>query len=59
VNRLRLGLAVAGLLLAALSVAREDHQLGWAAIALLAGSLIIRLLMRKQRDGDEDASGSV
>jgi hypothetical protein len=59
VNRLRLGLAVAGLLLAALSVAREDHQLGWAAIALLAGSLIVRLLMRKRHDGNQDASGSV
>jgi hypothetical protein len=59
VNRLRLGLAVAGLLLAALSVAREDHQLGWAAIALLAGSLTVRLLMRKRHDGNQDASGSV
>jgi hypothetical protein len=59
VNRLRLGLAAAGLLLAALSVAREDHQLGWAAIALLAGSLIVRLLMRKRKNGDPDASSSV
>jgi len=59
VNRLRLGLAVAGLLFAALSVAREDHQLGWAAIALLAGSLIVRLLMRKRENGNQDASGSV
>jgi hypothetical protein len=57
VNRLRLGLAVAGVLLAAVSVAREDHQLGWAAIALLAGSLIVRLLMRKRKNGNPDVSG--
>lgn len=56
-NRLRLGLALAGLLLAALSVAREDYQLGWAAIALLAGSLIVRLLMRKGKTGNPDPSG--
>jgi hypothetical protein len=54
-NRLRLGLAVAGLLLAAMSVAREDEQLGWAAIALLAGSLIVRVLMRKRKNGTPDA----
>ena len=56
-NRLRLGLALAGLVLAALSVAREDYQLGWAAIALLAGSLIVRLLMRKKKPGNRDPSG--
>ena len=56
-NRLRLGLALAGLVLAALSVAREDYQLGWAAIALLAGSLIVRLLMRKGKTGNRDPSG--
>jgi hypothetical protein len=58
-NRLRLGLAVAGLLLAAVSVAREDHQLGWAAIALLTASLIARLLVRKRKNGNPDASSSV
>jgi hypothetical protein len=56
-NQLRLALALAGLLLAAVSVAREDHQLGWAAIALLAGSLIVRLLMRKRKNGNPDANG--
>ena len=50
-NRLRLGLAAAGLLLALLSVAWDDRQLAWGAIALLAGSLIVRLLMRKQTVG--------
>jgi hypothetical protein len=55
-NRLRLGLAAAGMLLAVLSVAREDHQLGWGAIALLAGSLIVRLLMGKRTSGHSDAA---
>jgi hypothetical protein len=53
-NGLRLGLALAGLLLAALSVARGDRRLVWAAIALLAGSLIVRLLMRKRKNGNSD-----
>ena len=47
-NRLKLGLAVMGLLLAVASVALEDHWLAWGAIALLAGSMIVRLLIRKQ-----------
>ena len=55
-NRLKLGLAVAGLLLAVASVALEDHWLAWGAIALLTGSMIVRLLIRKRdsaSSGDE------
>jgi hypothetical protein len=48
VNRLRLGLVVTGLLLAVLSVAFDNRQLGWAAIVLLTGSLILRLWLRKR-----------
>ena len=45
-NHLKLGLALAGFLLAVLSVALDERRLGWAAIALLIGSLILRLLLR-------------
>lgn len=54
-NRLRLGLAIAGFVLALLSVAVDDSQLGWGAIALLAASLILRLALRK---GENTRSGS-
>jgi hypothetical protein len=40
----RIGLALAGFVAAVLAIALEDHRIGWAAIALLIGSLIIRLL---------------
>ena len=43
---LRVGLALAGFAVALLAVALQDRQLGWAAIALLIGSLIVRLLQR-------------
>jgi hypothetical protein len=56
VNQLKLGLALAGLLLAMVSVAWEDRRLGWGAIALLAGSLIVRLLIRKRENGTSDSS---
>ena len=49
-SRLRLGLTVAGLAVALLAVATEDHRLGWLAIALLAASLIARLLQRRRDD---------
>jgi len=44
---LRLGLALAGFAVAVLAIALENHRLGWAAIALLIGSLIVRLLHRR------------
>jgi hypothetical protein len=57
VNQLKLGLALAGLLLAVVSVAREDRRLAWGAIALLTGSLIVRLLIRKRENGNSGPSG--
>jgi hypothetical protein len=57
-NQLRIGLALLGFLLALLSVALDDHRLAWAAIAVLAVSLIIRLVRRKgdsrKSQGDDD-----
>jgi hypothetical protein len=45
-NRLRVVLAVLGFLLALSSVAYDDRRLAWGAIALLAGSLLLRLWAR-------------
>ena len=47
-NRLRLGLALAGIAVALLAVALDERHLAWAAIALLAGALIVRLAKRGQ-----------
>lgn len=44
----RLGLAVAGFIAALLSIYLDDRQFGWGAIALLIGSLILRLLSQKR-----------
>jgi hypothetical protein len=46
-NRVRLGLALAGMAAALLAVAFNERRLAWAAIALLAGALIVRLLQRR------------
>ena len=46
----RLGLALAGFAAAVVSIALNDQQVGWGAIALLTGSLILRLLAGKRED---------
>jgi hypothetical protein len=45
---LRIGLALGGFVVAVLAIALEDHRVGWAAIALLIGSLIVRLIQRRR-----------
>jgi uncharacterized membrane protein len=55
-NRVRLGLALAGMALALLAVALNQGRLAWAAIALLAGALILRLIRgRDTGTGSSDA----
>jgi MFS-type transporter involved in bile tolerance (Atg22 family) len=51
-NRLRLGFALAGFVLALVSVVLEDIRLGWAAIAVLLVSAIVRLLLRKRENSN-------
>ncbi len=46
---LRIVLALAGFAVALLAVALEDRRLGWAAIALLIASLIVRLIQRRPK----------
>jgi hypothetical protein len=45
---LRIALALAGFVSAVLAIALEDHRIGWGAIALLIGSLIVRLVQRRR-----------
>ena len=55
---LRLGLALGGFAVALLAVAFEDERLGWGAIALLAGSLLVRVIERRARSRGETPEDS-
>jgi hypothetical protein len=55
VNHLRLGLALAGFAAALFAVSFQDEGLGWLGIALLLGSLIVRLLQKRVHKEDIDA----
>jgi hypothetical protein len=50
VTRLRIGLALAGFAAALAAIAFEQPRLAWGAIALLATSLLIRLIQRRKTD---------
>lgn len=45
---LRLGLAFGGFAAALLAIAFESRRLGWGAIALLAASLVVRIVQRRR-----------
>jgi hypothetical protein len=57
VTYLRLGLAFGGFAVALLAVAFEDERLGWGAIALLAGSLLVRVIERRRRASGDGVDG--
>jgi hypothetical protein len=42
-------LALLGYTLAVLAIAFEEHRVGWAAIGLLAGSLLLRVVERRSQ----------
>ncbi len=54
-NRLRLGLALVGFAAALLAVSLGDERVGWAAIALLVASLIVRLLQQRTAQKKDNA----
>jgi hypothetical protein len=56
-NYLRVGLALVGFGLALLGVAVDDLRLVWGAIAVLLGSLLIRLILRKREDHTSGPDG--
>jgi len=49
-NRVRVAFAGLGFVLAVLSIALNDSWLGWAAIAALLVSVMVRLIVRKRED---------
>jgi hypothetical protein len=51
-NALKIGLALAGFLVALVSVALDNRRIAWGAIALLIGSLICRILIRKRESAE-------
>jgi hypothetical protein len=55
-NALRIALAWAGFVVAFVSVALDNRRIAWGAMALLIGSLICRILVRKRENSE---SGSV
>jgi hypothetical protein len=44
--RLRIALGIAGLLAAVLAVTTENRAVFWVAVALLTGSLVVRIVAR-------------
>jgi len=58
VNLLRVGFAVAGFVLALISIALDHTRLGWAAIALLLVSVLVRLTIRKRTAAGSDQADS-
>jgi hypothetical protein len=53
INRIRLGLSLAGMVVAVLAVMRNDRRLVWGAIALLAASLLLRVVARRRGPGGD------
>jgi hypothetical protein len=49
ITRVRLALSLSGMVVAVAAIMRNDRRLIWGAIALLAASLILRLVQRGQR----------
>lgn len=47
-NRLRLVLAIAGLVFAVAGIATGDRRIVWVAIALLALAFVVRLVVRRR-----------
>jgi hypothetical protein len=57
-NFVRIGFAVAGFVLALISIALNNTRLGWAAIAMLLLSLLARLTLRKRTDSRRNPADS-
>lgn len=44
----RLGLSLAGMVVAVIAIMLEDRRVVWGAIALLAASLLLRIVARRR-----------
>ena len=45
-NQVRLGLSLSGMVVAIVAIMLDDRRIVWGAIALLAASLLLRLVAR-------------
>jgi hypothetical protein len=53
-NKVRLGLSLTGMVVAVIAIMLNDRRIVWGAIALLAASLLLRLVIRSRGpDGSE------
>ncbi|MGH7579527.1 MAG: hypothetical protein ACREM9_05095 [Gemmatimonadales bacterium] len=50
-SRVRLVLSLTGMVLAVVAIMLDDRRVVWVAIALLAASLLLRLVQRRQGTG--------
>ena len=48
-NQVRLGLSLSGMVVAIVAIMLDDRRIVWGAIALLAASLLLRLVARHRR----------
>jgi hypothetical protein len=56
-NKVRLALSLSGMLAAVVAIMLDDRRIVWGAIALLAASMLLRLLGRRSRaSGGGDGS---
>lgn len=50
-NKTRLALSLGGMVVAVVAIMLEDRRIVWGAVALLAASLLLRLVARGRRGG--------
>lgn len=55
IGRIRLILAMAGLVFAVVGIATENHKVVWAAIGLLGTSFAIRLILNRRASEPSDS----
>ena len=48
-NQVRLGLSLAGMVVAVVAITLNDRRIVWGAIALLAGSRLLRVVSARRR----------
>jgi Flp pilus assembly protein TadB len=53
INRIRLALSLAGMVLAVVAIMLNDRRVVWGAIALLAASLLLRVVARRRGRREE------
>jgi hypothetical protein len=53
-NRIRLALSLSGMLVAVIAIMLNDRRVVWGAIALLAASLLLRVVAGRRGRGRSD-----